>query len=116
MAADGATGTTKAQFDDVLKLPATKSQTLEGYQNLIDKLNVIIKLQYCDIYTISYRVFKFLDFDKNNTYRIDKIGRIIFVDCKYYFLSKLQSICSLIYKKCRCYNLWREYKYSVYNY
>ncbi|XP_012539062.1 serine protease inhibitor 3/4 isoform X4 [Monomorium pharaonis] len=39
MAADGAAGTTEAQFKDVLKLPATKAQTLEGYQNLIDKLN-----------------------------------------------------------------------------
>ncbi|XP_071558816.1 serine protease inhibitor 3/4-like [Temnothorax nylanderi] len=39
MAADGAVGATEAQFKDVLKLPATKSQTLEGYQNLIDKLN-----------------------------------------------------------------------------
>ncbi|XP_024881051.1 serine protease inhibitor 3/4-like [Temnothorax curvispinosus] len=39
MAADGAVGTTEAQFKDVLKLPATKSQTREGYQNLIDKLN-----------------------------------------------------------------------------
>ncbi|XP_071562389.1 serine protease inhibitor 3/4-like isoform X6 [Temnothorax nylanderi] len=39
MAANGAVGATEAQFKDVLKLPATKSQTLEGYQNLIDKLN-----------------------------------------------------------------------------
>ncbi|XP_071562407.1 serine protease inhibitor 3/4-like isoform X2 [Temnothorax nylanderi] len=39
MAADGAVGATKAQFKDVLKLPATKPQTLEGYQNLIDNLN-----------------------------------------------------------------------------
>ncbi|KAG5311913.1 SPB10 protein, partial [Pseudoatta argentina] len=39
MAADGAAGNTEAQFKDVLKLPASKSQTLEGYQNLIDKLN-----------------------------------------------------------------------------
>ncbi|XP_077272885.1 serine protease inhibitor 3/4-like isoform X3 [Temnothorax americanus] len=39
MAADGAVGATEAQFKDVLKLPATKPQTLEGYQNLIDKLN-----------------------------------------------------------------------------
>ncbi|XP_011704357.1 PREDICTED: alaserpin-like isoform X3 [Wasmannia auropunctata] len=39
MAADGAAGTTEAQFKDVLKLPATKQQTLEGYQNLIEKLN-----------------------------------------------------------------------------
>ncbi|XP_018347609.1 PREDICTED: alaserpin-like isoform X9 [Trachymyrmex septentrionalis] len=39
MAADGAAGSTEAQFKDVLKLPASKPQTLEGYQNLIDKLN-----------------------------------------------------------------------------
>ncbi|XP_071650783.1 antitrypsin-like [Temnothorax longispinosus] len=39
MAANGAVGDTEAQFKDVLKLPDTKSQTLEGYQNLIDKLN-----------------------------------------------------------------------------
>ncbi|EGI61105.1 Serpin B10 [Acromyrmex echinatior] len=39
MAADGAAGNTEAQFKDVLKLPASKPQTLEGYQNLIDKLN-----------------------------------------------------------------------------
>ncbi|XP_018376415.1 PREDICTED: serine protease inhibitor 3/4-like isoform X3 [Trachymyrmex cornetzi] len=39
MAADGAAGSTEAQFKDALKLPASKSQTLEGYQNLIDKLN-----------------------------------------------------------------------------
>lgn len=44
MAADGAAGSTEAQFKDVLKLPSSKPQTLEGYQNLIDKLNVIIKL------------------------------------------------------------------------
>ncbi|XP_018301963.1 antichymotrypsin-2 isoform X5 [Mycetomoellerius zeteki] len=39
MAADGAAGDTEAQFKDVLKLPASKSQILEGYQNIIDKLN-----------------------------------------------------------------------------
>ncbi|KYN05708.1 PREDICTED: antitrypsin-like isoform X5 [Cyphomyrmex costatus] len=39
MAADGAAGTTEMQFKDVLKLPASKPQTLEGYQNLIAKLN-----------------------------------------------------------------------------
>jgi len=44
MAANGADGSTEAQFKNVLKLPASKSQTLEGYQNLIDKLNVIIKV------------------------------------------------------------------------
>jgi len=49
MAADGAAGTTEQQFKDVLKLPASKSQTLQGYQNLIDKLNVIIAIynDYC---------------------------------------------------------------------
>lgn len=44
MAANGAAGTTETEFKDVLKLPNSKSLSLEGYQNLIDKLNVIIKL------------------------------------------------------------------------
>jgi len=44
MVADGAAGTTEQQFKDVLKLPASKSQTLQGYQSVINKLNVIIKL------------------------------------------------------------------------
>ncbi|XP_018056884.1 PREDICTED: serine protease inhibitor 3/4-like isoform X4 [Atta colombica] len=39
MAANGADGSTEAQFKNVLKLPVSKPQTLEGYQNLIDKLN-----------------------------------------------------------------------------
>ncbi|XP_011175225.1 serine protease inhibitor 3/4 isoform X6 [Solenopsis invicta] len=38
MAADGSAEATEAQFKDVLKLPS-KTQTLEGYQSLINKLN-----------------------------------------------------------------------------
>ncbi|GAB1862620.1 Neuroserpin [Camponotus japonicus] len=38
MAANGAAGSTEAQFRDVLKLPS-KTQTLTGFQNLIDILN-----------------------------------------------------------------------------
>jgi hypothetical protein len=44
MTAVGAAGTTEAQFKDVLKLPNDKTQILNGYQNLIEILNVIIKL------------------------------------------------------------------------
>jgi len=66
MAADGAAGTTEQQFKDVLKLPASKSQTLQGYQNLIDKLNVIIKLQYIVIFVqcISFTEYKFSKLNK----------------------------------------------------
>ncbi|XP_070523830.1 serine protease inhibitor 3/4 isoform X6 [Cardiocondyla obscurior] len=39
MAAIGAAGQTQEEFKSVLKLPNTKAQTLEGFQNLIDKLN-----------------------------------------------------------------------------
>ncbi|XP_025269799.1 serpin B6 isoform X4 [Camponotus floridanus] len=38
MAANGAAGSTEAQFRDVLKLPS-KTQTLTGFQSLIDTLN-----------------------------------------------------------------------------
>ncbi|XP_011347536.1 serine protease inhibitor 3/4 isoform X4 [Ooceraea biroi] len=39
MAAVGSAGNTEAQFKEVLKLPASKTESLAGYQTLIDTLN-----------------------------------------------------------------------------
>ncbi|XP_011861417.1 PREDICTED: antichymotrypsin-2-like isoform X3 [Vollenhovia emeryi] len=39
MAAQGSAGATQTEFQNVLRLPAEKSQALQGYQNLLDKLN-----------------------------------------------------------------------------
>jgi len=43
MAAIGSAGNTEAQFKEVLQLPSSKTESLTGYQNLIETLNVIIK-------------------------------------------------------------------------
>jgi len=43
MAAIGSAGNTEAQFKEVLQLPSSKAESLTGYQNLIETLNVIIK-------------------------------------------------------------------------
>jgi hypothetical protein len=43
MVATGSAGNTEAEFKELLKLPSSKIDSLTGYQNLIETLNVIIK-------------------------------------------------------------------------
>ncbi|XP_011643107.1 alaserpin-like isoform X1 [Pogonomyrmex barbatus] len=67
MAANGAAGTTEAQFKDVLKLPSTKTQTLEGYQNLIDKLNDVKNVTL----KLANKLFVGKDFPVKSEYKQD---------------------------------------------
>lgn len=109
MVADSAAGNTEAQFKDVLKLPTSKSQTLEGYQNLIDQLNVIIKLQY----SMKRNICTICHLQNINFQNLIK-SRMIFIKCKYLLNNQITTYHAALFIKHEFYK--KNSKYSVCNY